>query len=288
MKKFALGRYVPYDSWVHRMDPRAKIFAMIALMVAVFFTYSTWTMTYTMMGILLLFISIILLFTHMRIVDFLSSLRSMWIMVIILLVIYVLVPNQNPTVGVAFSINGYKVYWDSFLEAGRILLRLFMMIELTMILTATTKPLDLTYALEWYMTPLKAIRFPAAEIAMTVSIALRFIPTLLEDAMRVMKAQASRGVDFKHGGLGRRIVGLTSLIIPLFVSSFMRSEELANAMECRCYDPRAKRTRYRKLRFRWSDALGLLVASAVAAGIIVVAAMRLDLYQILFGIGGLK
>ena len=98
------------------------------------------------------------------------------------------------------------------------------MISLTMVLTATTKPMDLTYAFEWYMTPLKVIRFPVHEIAMTISIALRFIPTLLDETDRIMKAQSSRGVDFKHGKISSRLKAIVSLIIPLFISSFKRSE----------------------------------------------------------------
>ena len=127
------------------------------------------------------------------------------------------------------------------------------MIELTMILTSTTKPLDLTYALEWYMTPLKVIKFPAHEVAMVISIALRFIPTLLDETTRIMKAQESRGVDFKHGKFSARLKAIVSLIIPLFISAFQRSEELADSMEARGYDPSAQRTRYRILKFHWKD-----------------------------------
>ena len=157
------------------------------------------------------------------------------------------------------------------------------MIELTMILTASTKPLDLTYAFEWYLSPLKILHFPAAEVAMTISIALRFIPTLLEDATRVMKAQSSRGVDFEHGSLFRRIAGVTSLIIPLFVSSFMRSEELANAMECRGYDPAAKRTKYRILKFHGSDLFAFLFAAIVMSGFITLSCLHVDIFA-LFGV----
>ena len=222
----------------------------------------------------------------MSIRSVISNLRSLWFMVIFLLVIYCLVPYQNPTLGVAWTVpafNNWTVYWDSFAEAGRILLRLVLMIELTMILTASTKPLDLTYAFEWYLSPLKILHFPAAEVAMTISIAMRFIPTLLEDATRVMKAQSSRGVDFEHGSLFRRIAGVTSLIIPLFVSSFMRSEELANAMECRGYDPAAKRTKYRILKFHGSDLFAFLFAAIVMSGFITLSCLHVDIFA-LFGV----
>ena len=128
--------------------------------------------------------------------------------------------------------------------------------------------MDLTYAFEWYMTPLKVIRFPVHEIAMTLSIALRFIPTLLDETDRIMKAQASRGVDFNHGRLGKWFKAIISLIIPLFVSAIQRSEELSDAMEARGYDPRAKRTRFRKLTFSWRDIIAFILVGAIFAGIL--------------------
>ncbi len=284
--KFVLGRYVPYDSWIHRMDPRIKLAATVCLMVCLFLNYGTWSMTAVVGGFFFILAAVLLRCTHMRIVDVLKSLRSMWFMILFLLIIYVVVPRSNHTLPEAWNLNGWVVYWDSFAEAAKIMFRLITMVMITMTLTAATKPLDLTYALEWYMTPLKVIHFPAAEIAMTISIALRFIPTLLEDTNRVMKAQASRGVDMEHGKLMKKITGITSLIIPLFVSSFMRSEELANAMECRGYDPAAKRTRYRKLKFRFSDFVVLVLVNALLAGCIYMAVTHFDVFA-LFGVNAL-
>ncbi len=284
MKNFALGKYVPYDSWVHRLDPRVKIICILLLMVAIFFTFDTWAMRLAVNGAIFILASVLLACTHTRFRDLIRSLRSLWFMVIVLLIVYILVPTTTtPVFPVAWSYKGWTVYWDSFAEAGRILMRLIIMIELTMVLTSSTKPLDLTYALEWYMTPLKVFRFPAAAVAMTVSIALRFIPTLLEDTDRVMKAQTSRGVDFQHGHIWQRLTGLTALIIPLFISSFMRSEELANAMECRGYDPDAKRTRYRLLRFHFSDLLSFLVCAGILVAVILAFAYHYDVFLEWFG-----
>lgn len=281
MKNFALGKYVPYDSWVHRLDPRVKIAGTILLMVAVFFPLATYAMSFAFAGVLFLLISFLLISTRTPISSVLSSLKSMWVMIVFLLLIYVLVPKANHVLPIAWNLNGWIVYWDSFAEAGKIFLRLFMMVMITMALTSSTKPLDLTYALEWYLTPLKVIHFPAAEVAMTISIALRFIPTLLDDATRVMKAQASRGVDMERGKLVTKIVGLTSLIIPLFVSAFMRSEELANAMECRGYDPRKKRTRYRKMRFNVLHLIPLILSAGILVGTIVLSVMKIDLFALM-------
>lgn len=278
MKNFALGKYLPYDTWVHRLDARVKVLAMIFLTVAVFLPMSTWSMTFVVQGVLFIFIAFVLASTKTKLSSVLTSMKSLWIMVVFLLIVYVVVPKPEGTLGIAWSVNGWTVYWDSFAEAGRIVLRLVMMIMVAMALTCSTKPLDLTYALQWYFAPLKIIHFPSEEVAMTISIALRFIPTLLEDALRVMRAQSSRGVDFAHGNLWKRITGLTSLVIPLFVSSFIRSEELANAMECRCYDPREKRTRYRTLKFHLGDLFAFLLPAAVLAGVIVLSSLGINLF----------
>lgn len=280
MKNIALGKYVPYNSFLHRLDPRVKLFVTIALLVAVFLPVKPYAMAYTVSGTLLVLTIVMLLISHIRVKDIFVSLRSLWFLVLFLILVYIAVPKAENELGIAWDVNGWVVYWDAFAEAGKVIIRLVTMIMITMILTATTKPLDLTYGLEWYLTPLKVFRFPSAEVAMTISIALRFIPTLLEDASRVMRAQASRGVDFQHGRIASRITGITSLIVPLFVSSFIRSEELANAMECRGYDPRIKRTRYRVFRFHVRDLLALFVVSMILGGIIALVATGFNFYAL--------
>ena len=285
MASFTMGRYIPYNTFLHRMDPRAKIFALILMMVAVFMPFASWEMVAVMSGIALIIINALLLCSKMALHQLFNSLKSLWIMVIFLLIIYIVTPRTNFSIGIAFHIGTYPVYWDSFAEAGRILIRLMLMIELSLILTATTKPLDLTYALEWYLTPLKWIGFPSHVVAMTITLALRFIPTILEDVNRIMKAQASRGVDFEHGKLGAKFRAIISLIVPLFVSSFIRSDDLANAMECRGYDPQLKRTRYRKLRFSWMDLFLSLLAAAFAALFIYVSVTHFDGFVTWFNLG---
>lgn len=274
MNNIALGRYVPYDSFFHRMDPRNKILCLILMMVLVFIPFPTWPATFIAGGVLALLIFGILLISHVSIWDVFKSLRALWFMIIILLIINILIPNKAYVdTAVAFNIGSLPVYWESIFQSLKIILRLFLMIELTMVLTATTKPLDLTYALEWYMAPLKAIKFPAHEVAMVISIALRFIPTLLDETTRIMKAQESRGVDFKHGKLSHRLKAIVSLIIPLFISAFQRSEELADSLEARGYNPRARRTRYRILKFHARDILSLLVVVIVFVGTFVLKAV---------------
>lgn len=269
MSSISLGRYAPYDSFIHRMDPRNKIICLIALMIAVFVSYSTWELTFIVGGIMALLVFSLLLISHISFKQFFKSLKALWIVVIFLLIVNCLVPPKSATV-VAFTIGNFNIYVDAILQSVKITIRLVLMITLSLILTATTKPLELTYALEWFLSPLKVIKFPAHEVAMTISIALRFIPTLLDEVDRIMKAQSSRGVDFKHGKISTKFKAIISLIVPLFISAFQRSEELADAMEARGYDPKQKRTRYRKLSWRVSDFFICIFCLGLAAATLTV------------------
>ena len=210
-----------------------------------------------------------MLITRVSFLSLLKSIGAMWFLLLFLLVIYVFIPNpQYDPTHIAFRINNYPINYDAFYQCGYIFIRLIMMLMITMILTSSTKPMDLTYGLEWYMAPLKVVKFPSHIVAMTLSIALRFIPTLIDETNRIIKAQASRGVDFTHGGPFKRFRAIFSLIIPLFVSAIMRSEELSDAMEARGYDPYAKRSRYRVLKFHFGDLLALLVGLLIFGGIL--------------------
>ena len=293
MSSVTFGRYTFRNTFVHRLDARNKIFLMILLMVGIFFQFKMWSTALIMSGIYLVLLIILMIISRVNFLSLFKSLGGMWMFIIILMAIYIFIPNTNYYIEPeAFTIGSLHVKWDAFCQAGYIIVRLILMISLTMVLTSTTKPMDMTYAFEWYMTPLKIVHFPAHEIAMTLSIALRFIPTLLDETERIMKAQSSRGVDFNHGGLFKRFGAVIALIIPLFVSALSRSEELANAMIVRGYDPKAKRTRYRKLRFSWRDIIAFILVGAVFAGIIYLFVLdrqsggNLDLVQIIFGVKG--
>lgn len=294
MSSMTFGRYSFRDTFVHRLDARNKIFLMILCMVAIFFQFKMWSTALFLSGLYFLALIIIMIISKVNILQLFKSLAGMWLFIIILMVIYIFIPNNNYYLPTAFQIGTLQVKWDAFCQSGYIVLRLIMMISLTMVLTSTTKPMDMTYAFEWFLSPLKLIkpaRFVAHEIAMTLSIALRFIPTLLEETERIMKAQASRGVDFNRGGLFKRFGAVIALIIPLFVSALERSEELANAMIVRGYDPRANRTRYRLLRFSWRDIIAFLLVAIGFAGVIVLfvfdrTGSPLDLIYRLFGVRG--
>lgn len=256
MKQLALGRYIPYDTIIHRLDPRAKIIGLGALLIAIFLPMTAWGY-----GLLIAFTLLLLKLTKVKLVSVYRSLKPMWFMMLFLFVFNVLLVRSGE---ILFTFFGYSVYQNAIIQTISIFLRLSMMVSITTVLTASTKPLDLTYGLESLFSPLKVIRFPAHEIAMTISIALRFIPTLLEETEKIMKAQASRGVDLNEGKLNEKITAIVSLIIPLFISSFQRSEDLANAMEARGYNPSGKRTRYRLLKWANHDTGALIIVLLIA------------------------
>jgi energy-coupling factor transport system permease protein len=178
----------------------------------------------------------------------------------------------------------FTLYLESITQTLFIIIRLALMLAVTTILTTTTKPLDMTYGLEWYMSPLKVIHFPAHEIAMTISIALRFIPTILEETERIIKAQKSRGVDLEEGKLKEKIGAIISLLIPLLISSFQRSEELSDAMEARGYNPSAKRTRYRVLKFKLCDLFAALITVILLTLVILLGVYNLQIVTWFWGL----
>ena len=286
MNNLTFGRYSPYNTFIHKLDPRNKILLLILLVVAIFLRFSVYSTTLIVSGLLLIFLVTLMLISRVSVASLLKGLIGMWFLILFLLLIYILIPTTKNHE--AFRLWNYPIYWDSFYMCGYIVLRLLLMLGLTMVLTSTTKPMDLTYGLEWYMSPLKIIKFPAHIIAMIISIALRFIPTLLDETNRIMKAQASRGVDFSHGGPHKRFKAVISLIIPLLVSAFQRSDELADAMEIRGYDPNAKRSRYHKLSFSWRDIIAFIIGAGIFAAILTFVIIdhnsvdKIDIIKLLF------
>jgi energy-coupling factor transport system permease protein len=247
-------------------------------MITIFLRFNHVITDLFLYGLIFIIIGILMKITKLTFRQLFKQLKALWVMLIFLLLINILIPNTQDISGY-FLILGIRIYYAALLQTFYIVFRLVLMIALTLILTASTRPLDLTYAIEWYLTPLKVIHFPSHEVAMTMSIALRFIPTLLDETNRIMKAQASRGVDFIHGKLREKMRAIVSLIVPLFISAFQRSEELANAMEARGYDPSATRTRYRQLKWQARDTFALAWMTVYFIGFIY-------LYAIGFVIGG--
>lgn len=259
MGNFVLGKYLPYDSVIHKMDPRAKIMAMLLVLVSIFIPAGY--LGYVVLGTVIV-ATVLLAKLSLKFVW--KSMKPMLFMLCFLLVINALTIKTGTAL---FTIGSFVIYEDAVFQTVYIAVRLMLMIMVTTCLTATTKPLDLTLGIEDLLKPFKKIGVPAHEIAMMISIALRFIPTLIEETERIMKAQASRGVDLQEGKLKEKIMAILSLIVPLFVSAFQRAEDLANAMEARGYAPGQRRTRYKQLKFCFRD-YALLMCSTVLLGAI--------------------
>lgn len=282
LNKSVLGKYIPKDTFIHKMDARVKLFLMIVLMVVVFMSYGTYVSTFIINGLILILLFGLLCLAKINIGSIFSSLKVLWMTMIFLLIINTFIPNGNYTYVIFDAGNGFKIYLESFLQSFKIILRIMLMITLTLILTATTKPTDLSFAFEWYFTPLKFFRFPVAELAMIISLALRFIPTILEETNRIKKAQESRGVDFEHGKISNRMRAMISLIVPLFISTFSRSLDLAEALEARGYVPNETRTRYQIHKFSYRDLIAGIIICVVSAGFFFVSYYQFDILNVCF------
>lgn len=263
MNNIALGRYMPLNSIMHKLDPRYKIMAMLFLLTAIFIPAGFYGYTF-----LAFLISSTVLLSKLSFKFILKAMKPMMLMLTFLMIINVFILKTGYVI---FDIFGFLIYSDAVFQTLYISIRLLLMIMVTTILTATTKPLDLTLGIEDLLSPFKRFKVPAHEIAMMISIALRFIPTLIEETDRIMKAQASRGVDLAEGKLKEKVLAILSLIVPLFVSSFQRAEDLADAMEARGYVPSAKRTRYKQLKTTLKDVVMLILVLLILASIIAMA-----------------
>lgn len=260
MGNITLGRYLPLDSPIHKMDPRAKILGMLMILVAIFFPAG-----WIGYGILFVAAALTIILAKLSFTFIWKAMKPMLYMLVFLLVINAFFLKTGTPL---FTIGSFTFYSDALFQTLYIAVRLLLMVMITTCLTATTKPLDMTLGIEDLLKPFGKIGVPYHEIAMLISIALRFIPDLIDETQRIIKAQESRGVDLKEGKLTERIMAILSLIVPLFVSAFQRAEDLANAMEARGYAPGEERTRYKVLKMEGRDYVLLVCCAALLAGMI--------------------
>ena len=262
MKNFVFGKYLPLNSPIHKLDPRSKIIALVLIIVAIFLVNNWWA--YALLGFLILMLVFI---SKLSISLVIKAFKPMIIMMFFLLFINILTVRTGD---VLISLWGFDIHIDAITTTLFIVVRLLLMVMITTCLTATTKPLDLTLGLEYLLKPLSIFKFPTHEVAMMISIALRFIPTIIEETLRIMDAQKSRGVDFEEGSIKEKISAILSLIVPLFSVAFERAYELADAMEARGKE----RTRYRTLNFGIGDFFFMSIA---LLGLVAVILMRIYL-----------
>ena len=260
LKDITLGQYFPGNSLLHRFDPRSKILFTVLFIAAIFLCKGL--VSY---GITLLILLMMIGISKVQPRVFLKGMKP-----VVFIVVCPALLNLFYTSGtVLWSWGILKITEEGIWKAGFMVLRILMLIACTLLLTYPTSPILLTDGLEKLLRPLKKLNFPVHELSMMMSIALRFIPTLIQETDKIISAQKARGADFDSGNLIQKAKALIPILIPLFISSFRRAEELAIAMECRCYHGDEGRTSLRQLRYAGRD-YGLIVFSiALCAGIVV-------------------
>ena len=259
LKDITLGQYFPGHSLVHRLDPRTKLLAVVLYIVALFL--ADFFLTYAiMLGVLILSIAI-------SKVPLKSILRGMKPVLFIAIFTAVLNLFYTPGTHVLAKFWIFTITLEGVFNAFFMVIRIMMLIAGTFLLTYTTSPILLTDGLEKLMGPLKTLHVPVHELSMMMSIALRFIPTLIEETDKIMSAQKARGADFDTGNLLQKAKALVPLLVPLFISAFRRADELAIAMECRCYHGGEGRPRLRQLKLKGIDIAALVFAVLLCVGI---------------------
>ena len=251
LKDITLGQYFPIDSPLHKMDPRTKLILLVLHIVAIFLAnnlVSYCLITAFTLGIILL--------SRVPVKLYFSGLKP-----ILFVIVFTAVLNIFLTPGEKIVFYGYQtpMTWEGLMLAGKMALRLVLLIITSSALTYTTSPITLTDGLEKLLSPFAKLGLPTYELAMMMSIAIRFIPTLIEETDKIMKAQKARGADFESGSIFRRVKALAPMLIPLFISAFRRADELAVAMESRCYQGGSKRTRLNEIHFSGIDSIGAFV-----------------------------
>ena len=260
MKDVTFGQYYPANSIVHSMNPAVKILLTIAYIVAVFMVKQ-----FYFLGFAACLLAVILI-TILAKIPFLKVLKSVKAVIFFVLLSAIL--------QLLFNKNGTPLWKGGFitdvglLTAGFITARILLMVLGATLLTLTTSPVDLADGIETLLYPLKLIKFPVHEFALIMSIALRFIPTLIDETDRIIKAQKARGADFDSGNIFKRAKALIPVLIPLLISSFRRADELADAMDARCYAGSKKRTKYKKTSFTISDFFGLVFMAGLIVGVV--------------------
>jgi energy-coupling factor transport system permease protein len=263
IKDITLGQFFPGNSIVHRLDPRTKILLTILYIVALFCAKN-----YVSYAFMLLVLITCVRLSTIRVKSLVRGIKPLIIIIVFTAILNMFFTNGTPVADVWLI---RRITWEGLRTALFMVLRIMMLVSGTFLLTYTTSPMALTDGLEQLLNPLKKLKAPVHELSMMMSIALRFIPTLIEETDKIMSAQKARGADFDSGGLARKAKALLPLLIPLFVSAFRRADELATAMESRCYHGGEGRTRLKQLHLVRRDYMALLLGLLVIACVILLA-----------------
>lgn len=253
LNNITLGQYFPGNSYFHKMDPRAKILITMILIMAIFIANSV--AAYALVGLLAIF-SFILSKLPLNLIW--KSIKPLWVIIVFTMIVHVLSTPGTPV----WQWEFISVTQEGIRQGALMTTRLVFLLVFSSLLTFTTSPIVLTDGIEYLLSPFKRIGVPAHELAMMMTIALRFIPTLLEETDRIMKAQTARGAEFETGSMIQRAKNMVPILVPLFISAFRRADELATAMEARCYRGGDMRTRMNPLFYTQRDYVGMSVIVA--------------------------
>ncbi|MDQ0177325.1 energy-coupling factor transport system permease protein [Bacillus chungangensis] len=251
MEKMIFGRYVPTNSIIHRLDPRAKLLIVFIYICIVFLANNV--LSYVALA---MFTILLIVLSKIPLLFFINGLKPILWLVIFTFILHLFFTKGGDVI---FEFGIIKVYAAGLKQGIFISIRFMLLVFMASLLTLTTTPISLTDGLESLLHPLKKLKLPIHELALMMSISLRFIPTLMDETDKIMKAQKARGVDFSSGPLKERLKAIVALLIPLFISSFKRAEDLATAMEARGYRGGEGRTKYRLLQWKLVDSLGILL-----------------------------
>ena len=258
LKDITLGQYFPGDTVAHRLDPRTKLLLVVVYIVGLFNSVGWISYAFT-----IAITALCMAVSKIKPKSALKGLKPLIIIIILTAVLNIFYTDGTPV------IEGWIITWEGIERAVMMSLRIILLIVGTFMLTYTTSPIALTDGLEMMLNPLKKIKIPVHEMSMMMSMALRFIPTLIEETDKIMSAQKARGADFDSGNIFQRAKALLPILVPLFVSAFRRADELAVAMESRCYHGGEGRTRLKQLKMHSCDAWALVLGGAFLAAIFV-------------------
>lgn len=262
LRDVTFGQYYFADSFVHKMDARIKLVLCLLFMVGIFFVTS-----FAVFGLIAVFLLLVVACSKVPLGSVLKSVKGIFVLLLFTAVLNLFFTKRGTLL---WSWWVLEIYDEGIKFAAKMLLRLTLLVIGSNLLTLTTTPVDLTHAIECLLAPLNAVRFPVRDLALIMSLTLSFIPGLIEETDRIVRAQKARGADFDTGNIVKRAKAFIPILIPLLVGGFRRADELANAMNSRCYEGSDKRTRLNTMKMSWRDAVGAFVTVSVFVAVFVV------------------
>ena len=266
IRDITIGQFFPVTSFLHALDPRTKIIFTLIYAVMIFVCTNVWSYLFAAVCTFL-----VMALSKVPVKIYIKSIKPLVFLIIFTAILNILMTSGEPITifGKPMQWKIFKISYNGIIISAKMATRIIFLVLGTSVLTFTTSPIVLTDGIEKLLSPFKKIGVPAHELAMMMTIAMRFIPTLIEETDKIIKAQSARGADFDTGGLFQKIKAMIPIFVPLFISSFRRADELATAMECRCYRGGEGRTRLRELKATKKDLIGSMFIVVFTFGIIV-------------------